>query len=614
MEGVYKKLQDLVSNAEGTDDARARQEGFDSGYDVPFGYGNYLEPDKPLTEMTFREIKAYQRRLTNATKGTFGTRKGKNLGTSAVGKYQFIAPTLEGLRTKLGYKLSDTFSPEVQDRLFAELMREAGVEKLTQNKMSREKFQERLSLRYPSIPLPGKSAGSDPDQSVRITSGDVETVLDSLAGPVVPEEGRFPERATESSDLTRNILNDEAVPPEDETEVDTIKPEPKPGEDIRPEPRPKEGRENPEELQTLMEYIMGIKQAESKPKLKEGGTVKQKEDKADVKEKSDVADPPPGATPEEVADDIPAYLSTGEYVLPANVVRYIGLSSIVDMHKNALSSLQQMEDLNLITNVDENGKVEQDDKETRYLEPSSTTVVIAKPHPSGMMARPFQQGGDVSTDYEYVPGVGYITRGSSKKIKPVDPIGSKELEDPDKVLRDEEKTSDAEEDTDYGKSTYYEGTLEERKDFGDLLTGEGLKSSLARGAMSAAELVEKGLMSGPFGAARAAQALGLSPGYPSEIGRQRDYFEELSRFDKEKFDALKEVEERTGERPDIGNLTGFELGYASRAQEDAEARAEDEDDYSEDEYDESDTGVGGGAELQKGGFIRRKKQRKGLMR
>jgi len=109
------------------------------------------------------------------------------------------------------------------------------------------------------------------------------------------------------------------------------------------------------------------------------------------------ADPPPGATPEEVADDIPAYLSTGEYVLPANVVRYIGLQQIVAMHKGALSELQQMEDLDIIENVDENGMVEEDDDEMDYLkEPKGvvkTTLVVAKPHPSGMMAMPFAQGG-----------------------------------------------------------------------------------------------------------------------------------------------------------------------------------------------------------------------------
>jgi hypothetical protein len=139
----------------------------------------------------------------------------------------------------------------------------------------------------------------------------------------------------------------------------------------------------------------------------EGGSIEKEADfvKDDDEEP---ADPPPGATPEEVADDIPAYLSTGEYVLPANVVRYIGLQQIVAMHKGALSELQQMEDLDIIENVDENGMVEEDDDEMDYLkEPKGmvkTTLVVAKPHPSGMMAMPFQEGGTPDPDFDMDPG------------------------------------------------------------------------------------------------------------------------------------------------------------------------------------------------------------------
>lgn len=148
-------------------------------------------------------------------------------------------------------------------------------------------------------------------------------------------------------------------------------------------------------------------EAEKVVTAKAGGSIEKEADfvKDDDEEP---ADPPPGATPEEVADDIPAYLSTGEYVLPANVVRYIGLQQIVAMHKGALSELQQMEDLDIIENVDENGMVEEDDDEMDYLkEPKGvvkTTLVVAKPHPSGMMAMPFQEGGTPDPDFDMDPG------------------------------------------------------------------------------------------------------------------------------------------------------------------------------------------------------------------
>jgi hypothetical protein len=132
----------------------------------------------------------------------------------------------------------------------------------------------------------------------------------------------------------------------------------------------------------------------------EGGSVEKevefvKEDDDD----DDVPDPPPGATPEEVADDIPAYLSTGEYVLPANVVRYIGLKNITGMHQRALAELQQMEDLDIIENVDENGYVEEDDDEMDYMEPEGVVeIVVAEHHPKGLLAMGFAEGGMINSD------------------------------------------------------------------------------------------------------------------------------------------------------------------------------------------------------------------------
>ena len=124
-------------------------------------------------------------------------------------------------------------------------------------------------------------------------------------------------------------------------------------------------------------------------------------------EEDDEGDPPPLAKPEEVADDIPAMLSEGEYILPANVVRYLGLERIMDMHRQVLSEIQQMEDLGMIQNVDKNGEPEEDDKEMKFLEPeegeediSKGTLIIASSKPKGMMCpEPLRfNGGGVGTD------------------------------------------------------------------------------------------------------------------------------------------------------------------------------------------------------------------------
>lgn len=52
---------------------------------------------------------------------------------------------------------------------------------------------------------------------------------------------------------------------------------------------------------------------------------------------------PPGARPEEVRDDVDAKLSVGEYVVPANVVRFIGVEKLEKMVENAKIQLAEME-------------------------------------------------------------------------------------------------------------------------------------------------------------------------------------------------------------------------------------------------------------------------------
>ena len=54
-------------------------------------------------------------------------------------------------------------------------------------------------------------------------------------------------------------------------------------------------------------------------------------------------DVPPGSLPEEVRDDIPARLSEGEYVVPADVVRYYGVKFFEDLRTQAKMGLQQMD-------------------------------------------------------------------------------------------------------------------------------------------------------------------------------------------------------------------------------------------------------------------------------
>ena len=53
---------------------------------------------------------------------------------------------------------------------------------------------------------------------------------------------------------------------------------------------------------------------------------------------------PLGAMPEEVRDDIPAQLSEGEYVVPADVVRFYGVKFFEDLRTQAKTGYQEMEE------------------------------------------------------------------------------------------------------------------------------------------------------------------------------------------------------------------------------------------------------------------------------
>jgi len=62
---------------------------------------------------------------------------------------------------------------------------------------------------------------------------------------------------------------------------------------------------------------------------------------------------PVGSTQEEVRDDIPAQLSEGEFVMPADVVRYHGLDKMMALRDEAKMGLQRMDDMGQMGNSEE---------------------------------------------------------------------------------------------------------------------------------------------------------------------------------------------------------------------------------------------------------------------
>ena len=93
----------------------------------------------------------------------------------------------------------------------------------------------------------------------------------------------------------------------------------------------------------------------TKPNFAEGGTVDMNQQMSFAFEDGGLRDDgmeqdpvsgnevPPGSTAKEVRDDIPAQLSEGEYVVPADVVRYYGVKFFEDLRDRAKMGLQEME-------------------------------------------------------------------------------------------------------------------------------------------------------------------------------------------------------------------------------------------------------------------------------
>ena len=62
---------------------------------------------------------------------------------------------------------------------------------------------------------------------------------------------------------------------------------------------------------------------------------------------------PSGSLQKEVADDIPIMISEGEFVFPADVVRYIGLNTLMKMRQDAKQGLKVMEKMGQMGNPEE---------------------------------------------------------------------------------------------------------------------------------------------------------------------------------------------------------------------------------------------------------------------
>jgi len=114
---------------------------------------------------------------------------------------------------------------------------------------------------------------------------------------------------------------------------------------------------------------------------------------------------PPGSLAEEVRDDIPAQLSEGEYVVPADVVRYYGVKFFENLRTKAKTGLQDMEEGGRIGGEpmpmnDASGISDEELQQIIQEEMSAVTQETPMMNRGGVVEKPtmyMAPGGDVST-------------------------------------------------------------------------------------------------------------------------------------------------------------------------------------------------------------------------
>ena len=119
-------------------DLIAQAEAGPMGYDA-VQYSARIKPPKPPTQMTLAEIERWTRSTPRQQ--------------HAIGRYQFIPATLRRLTRHQNLTPDTRFSPEVQDALAHQLLKEAGLNGFTKGKIGRRDFMLNLAKIWAGLPL-----------------------------------------------------------------------------------------------------------------------------------------------------------------------------------------------------------------------------------------------------------------------------------------------------------------------------------------------------------------------------------------------------------------------------------------------------------------------------
>lgn len=114
-------------------------------------FGNVSNSSVMFTSMTVGEVLKWQQDYV-----------AQGSPSNAVGKYQIIEPTLQGLVRQLNIDKSAIFNAELQDRLALALLERRGAEDYLEKKMTVQQFAANLAKEWAALP---KVVGENPEES-----------------------------------------------------------------------------------------------------------------------------------------------------------------------------------------------------------------------------------------------------------------------------------------------------------------------------------------------------------------------------------------------------------------------------------------------------------------
>ena len=139
-------------------------------------FGNASNTQINFTDMSVADVMQWQKDY--ISKGNY---------SSAVGRYQIINTTLDGLIRRLGIDTSQKFDQSLQDRLAIALLERRGADEYINDELTREQFAANLAKEWAALPKvigdnPGDSyyAGDGLNKAL-VKTGDVLSAIDKIS-------------------------------------------------------------------------------------------------------------------------------------------------------------------------------------------------------------------------------------------------------------------------------------------------------------------------------------------------------------------------------------------------------------------------------------------------